>query len=218
MTPPHPMLQALLQRRSARSRELTAPGPSPEQRALLFAAAMTAPDHGQLRPWRFLYVESEQQAALGELMAASLRRRQPDASPDACTHEASKARRVPLLVWAIARLRPGHAVPIEEQRLAAGLATHHLQLAAQSLGFASVWLSGAACRDEQFAADLGVRTGLRAGLHTQGNAPGAAALNTGPAPDEVEELLGYVLVGTPTSAPSPRPRPDWQDHVGQWTP
>ena len=36
--------------------KLTAPAPSEDELATLFAAAMRAPDHGLLRPWRFMVV------------------------------------------------------------------------------------------------------------------------------------------------------------------
>ena len=45
---------------------LVAPGPDAGQRELLFRAALRAPDHAQLRPWRFLTVEGEALAQLGE--------------------------------------------------------------------------------------------------------------------------------------------------------
>ena len=48
-------LDALLNRVSVP--RLLEPAPTAEQREVLFAAAMRAPDHGQLRPWRFLTVE-----------------------------------------------------------------------------------------------------------------------------------------------------------------
>ena len=35
---------------------LTDPAPTPAQLDVMFRAALRAPDHGQLRPWRFLTV------------------------------------------------------------------------------------------------------------------------------------------------------------------
>ena len=48
-------LDALLNRVSVP--RLIDPAPTAEQREVLFGAAMRAPDHGHLQPWRFLTVE-----------------------------------------------------------------------------------------------------------------------------------------------------------------
>ena len=60
-------LDALLNRVSVP--RLLEPAPTQEQRDVLFAAAMRAPDHGQLRPWRFLTVEG---AAVERLVEANI--------------------------------------------------------------------------------------------------------------------------------------------------
>ena len=48
---------------------LLEPAPDAAQRELMFRAALRAPDHGQLRPWRFITVDGEARARLGELFA-----------------------------------------------------------------------------------------------------------------------------------------------------
>ena len=59
------------------------PAPTAGQLERLFRVALRAPDHGQLRPWRFLTVEGEARQQLGELFARALNAEQPDASPEA---------------------------------------------------------------------------------------------------------------------------------------
>ena len=51
--------------------------PAPDDRALeqIVAAAMRAPDHGRLRPWRFAIVRGDARAKLGQLMASTVRKR-----------------------------------------------------------------------------------------------------------------------------------------------
>ena len=48
---------------------LLEPAPDAAQRELMFRAALRAPAHGQLRPWRFITVDGEARARLGELFA-----------------------------------------------------------------------------------------------------------------------------------------------------
>ncbi|RPW88762.1 nitroreductase family protein, partial [Pseudomonas aeruginosa] len=73
-------LDALLTRVS--HARLSDPAPSPEQLDRLFRVALRAPDHGQLRPWRFILVEGEGRRALGDLYARALASRQPDAAEE----------------------------------------------------------------------------------------------------------------------------------------
>ena len=48
-------IEALLERRSAKA--LTAPAPDEGALELIFASAAAAPDHGRLRPWRFIVIQ-----------------------------------------------------------------------------------------------------------------------------------------------------------------
>ena len=51
------MAAALMQtRQTILPKRLMAPGPDAEQLALILGAAASAPDHGQLLPWRFVLV------------------------------------------------------------------------------------------------------------------------------------------------------------------
>ena len=134
---------------------LLEPAPDAAQRELMFRAALRAPDHGQLRPWRFLTVEADARKTLGELFASAL------ASNPACKPEAlDKARamplRAPLLVVVIARLSEHPKVPRQEQVLSAGCAAHSLLLAAQELGYGAIWRTGELAHHPAVLAGLGV--------------------------------------------------------------
>ena len=72
--------------------KLTEPGPTPTQLQAIFQAALRAPDHAWLRPWRFITIAGERRKAFGEVLEQSLLARQPDA--DAAARE--KARNAPL--------------------------------------------------------------------------------------------------------------------------
>ena len=66
MTP----LDFLLTRRSFPI--LTTPAPSKEQLNTLMQAALRAPDHGNLKPYRFLVCEGDKLNQLGELYAQGM--------------------------------------------------------------------------------------------------------------------------------------------------
>lgn len=169
---------------------LVEPAPTAEQLQLMFRAALRAPDHGQLRPWRFLTIEGQGRERLGELLAEALRLRQPDASEEVLQKPRKMPLRAPLLVAVIARLQAHPKVPESEQLLAAGCAAHGLLLAAHAQGLGAVWRTG------EFAYDRHVMAGL--GL------------------TEDEQLLGFIYLGTPEGGLRTPPVLEPQDFVGQW--
>ncbi len=78
-------LELLLSRDSAL--KLESPGPTDEELDQIFASANRAPDHGRLRPWRFLVIPTERRARLGEVMADAMQRRDPTATAEALQRE-----------------------------------------------------------------------------------------------------------------------------------
>lgn len=162
-------LEALVNRVSVA--RLDEPAPSPAQRELLFRAALRAPDHGQLRPWRFLTVEGPAREQLGELFARAQLARDP-AAPGAVLDKArAMPLRAPLLVVAIACLKAHPKVPEAEQLLAAGCAVHGLLLAAHAQGIGAVWRTGELAYDATVYAGLNLADG--------------------------ERIIGFVYLGTP---------------------
>ncbi|MFE9882721.1 nitroreductase family protein [Streptomyces sp. NPDC005784] len=64
------VMTAVLSRRS--EGQLSEPAPSTDEFAYLLRAAATAPDHGKLRPWRWILVHGEARDALGHAFADDL--------------------------------------------------------------------------------------------------------------------------------------------------
>ena len=93
-------LQLLLERSS--NPRLTTPAPTPEQQELLFKAALRAPDHGQIRPWRFLVIEGQGLTELGELYAKALLEDNPDTSSAQLTRARNMPMRAPIIIVMIA--------------------------------------------------------------------------------------------------------------------
>jgi nitroreductase len=132
---------------------LSEPGPTAGQLDALLQAAVSAPDHGRLAPWRFVIVDGAARARLGQAMADGLRRRAPDAPADLLQREAAKPLRAPTIVAAAARITPGRIAPIE-QILAVGAAVQNMLLAAHALGLGAAWKTGEAAYDPAVKAML----------------------------------------------------------------
>src|SRR3569833_643735 len=124
-------LDALLQRRSAKT--LTGPAPDVGALELIIASAAAAPDHGRLRPWRFIVIEGGSLGRFGDLLAAHLRRQHPTSSDETLQRERQKAVRAPMIVVVAAICTAGGKIPVIEQVLSAGADAKNEMKAAQEL-------------------------------------------------------------------------------------
>jgi nitroreductase len=136
--------------------KLGEPGPTPEDLDKMLAAAVAAPDHGKIRPWRFLVIQGEARAKFGEVMARSLARRDKEASPQKLEFEKNKAMRAPTLVVVVATPKDNPKVPEIEQIVAVGAATQNFGVAAHALGYGSFWRTGAVAYDAEVKRELGL--------------------------------------------------------------
>jgi nitroreductase len=186
-----PALDTLLSRASVPARQLAEPAPTEAALALAVAAALRAPDHGGLRPWRFVSVAGAAGERLGTVLADSLARREPSTPPERLELERAKPLRAPLVVVAGAALRHDYKIPVWEQEASAAAGVMNFLNALHAQGYGAIWLSSGALRD------AAVKTAL-------GFAP-------------TDALLGMIYAGT-AGAERPRPaRPEAEGFLRSWT-
>jgi len=137
-------LETLLSRHSLGSKHLAEPGPDDAQLTLMAEAALHAPDHAELVPFRFEVVRGAARARLAQLFArAALDAGKSEAG---AALDAERAAHAPATVALLARIDLGHPiVPAHEQWIAVGGALANFMNAAHALGFAGKMLSGARC-------------------------------------------------------------------------
>lgn len=143
---PFAVAQALIEsRQNISPRHLVEPGPSREQLDAMLSLAAAAPDHGQLTPWRFVLVPTEQRNRLAEVFALSLVDRDPGATEAQVADAREKAYRAPLLLVAIASLGSREPdTPALERMVSMGAAIQNLLLGAHAMGFGTGLTSGRA--------------------------------------------------------------------------
>jgi nitroreductase len=181
-------LDTLLSRVSVKS--VGDPGPDDAALRLIFEAAVRAPDHGRLRPWRFFVVRGEARERLSELFVTAARRRDPSISEAQLEKERGKPSRAPVTIVVAAKTVPGHKIPEIEQVLSTGAAGMNILNAAHALGFGAKWVTGENCYDPAFRAAMGL--------------------------DETHRLIGFIHIGTPLENLSPMDRPDSDEFVIDW--
>ena len=142
------MAAALMDRRQTTlPKHLFVPGPDAAQLDMIFSAAATAPDHGQLLPWRLLQVPAASRAALAEVFADALLARDAQATDAQLTQAREKAHRAPLLwLLVVDGQRGDPEIDLHERIVSAGCAVQNLLLMATALGFASALTSGKALK------------------------------------------------------------------------
>ena len=101
-------IEAINSRSSAKTFGDTAP--TREHIDIVLQAAVRAPDHGRLRPWRFMLIQGDQRQKLGEMLAASALRRIPGLGEGDLQRERGKALRAPLIIVEAATDNPTRTV------------------------------------------------------------------------------------------------------------
>jgi nitroreductase len=132
------------------------PGPAKADLDQILAAGVRAPDHGRLRPWRFLLIRDDARHRFGDVLAESLKRRKQDLSESALQAEHDKALRAPLIIVVAAAVRGGTKVPAIEQIVSAGAAAQNMLVAAHALGFGGFWRTGDAAYDDHVKKAFGL--------------------------------------------------------------
>lgn len=183
-------LSALLRRRSVPAQYLIEPGPNPTQVEAAIDAALRAPDHGRLQPWRFRIVRGAARAKLAEQLVQATLARDP-ATPEGQLQKLRARAEVPLTIVVSAMLKEHPNVPLVEQLLSAGAGIMNLLNAFDAQGFGAILLTGPNAYDPAVARLLGLEPG--------------------------EQLLGFVYAGSVAeSAPVPVSRPERAPFVQEW--
>ena len=149
-------LDTLLNRNS--HPRLTEPGPDADQLQTILQAALRAPDHGRLRPWRFVVISGDRRAALGECFHQSLKLK--GVTDDAQLTKALNAPlRAPLVLAGLLHAVDHEKIPRDEQGHAVAASLYAAQLAADALGFGCVWRTGGYATDPHVVEALGGNPG-----------------------------------------------------------
>ncbi len=153
----------------------------------LLQAAVQAPNHYKVRPWRFVVLTGAGRERLGEVMAASQHERQPDLPAEALTKTRSLPLRAPVVI-AVGVDKPSEEKVQEiENVCAAAAACQNLLLAAHDLGLAGIWRTGEWARDARVKEFLGF------------------------SPDQ--HLIAFLYIGYPEFLPEAVERPGFEDRT-----
>lgn len=187
------LVERLRSRESTSAKHLVAPGPADEEIDAVLRAAVAVPEHGAIRPWRFLLVREDGQQRLSDVFVEDLLRERPDASAAEVDKRRAAPLRSPLLIVVAAEVREDHPkTPPVEQVVSAGLAAYVIQACFADMGYGAVWVTGPPAYSDHVKTALGLTP--------------------------KDAIVGFIHVGTrgPDTPPGPKRRPDPADYVRTW--
>jgi nitroreductase len=181
-------MEMLLSRASAQG--LQEPAPDAAALDAILAAGLRAPDHGKLRPWRFIVIAGADRAAYADIAVAAMQARQPEAPESEAARMRGKILGAPLIVGLGVQVVPNHKIPEIEQIMAVAAAAMNMLNAAYVLGYGGKWVTGPNSYDPAVASALGLEPPNR--------------------------LAGFIYFGTPVSGAVSVPRPAVAEHRTDW--
>lgn len=153
----------------------------------LLSAAVQAPNHHRLRPWRFVVLTGNALDQLGDVMAASQLSSKPDLPQEAFDKTRALPHRAPVII-AVAVDKPSDGkTPEIENIAAASAACQNILLAAHAEGLAAMWRTGSWAEDVKVKEFLGF------------------------APDQ--HIIAFLYIGYPEFTAEHEPRPSFEDRV-----
>ena len=153
----------------------------------LLSAAVQAPNHYKVRPWRFVVLTGNALNKLGDVFAASQLESKPDLPSEVLDKSRSSPLRAPLIL-AVGVDKPAEEKVQEIENIAAvSAACQNILLAAQAEGLAVKWRTGEWARNAKVKEYLGFSTD--------------------------QHLIAFLYIGYPEFTAEYEPRPSFEDRT-----
>ena len=176
------ILAFLKSRKSASAKAMSGPGPGEAQLQEILDIAVRVPDHGKLCPWRFILIEGEGRARIGEGFAKLWAQKNPSHGAESLSFQRGLFMRAPVVLAVVSTAAEHVKIPLWEQMLSSAAACYGVVLAATALGFAAQWQTDWVAYDDQAKQLMGIQSN--------------------------EQVAGLIYIGTSTVVLEDRPRPD----------
>ncbi len=138
------ILAFLSSRQSASA--LSGPAPSTEQIDQLIRAATAVPDHGRLRPYRFVLIDTDRKEAFGEALMQVVDTARGGITDELKEKFRKRAQLAPVQIAVIYSPKASDKAPPWEQRVTASCTGYAIILAATAMGLGANWRSSSVMR------------------------------------------------------------------------
>ena len=183
-------MKTLLSRRSIS--KLGSPHPSKEEMNEVYQAALRAPDHSWLRPWKFIEITGESRNKLGKAFINATKKIE-EIDEERENKILALPLRSPMIIIVIAKInydKPN--VPRIEQIQSTAAAAQNILLALHDKGYGAYWRTGkySTERNKYISNELSL--------------------------DNNDEVLGYLYIGTPDTDAPKIPELENENFVTYW--
>lgn len=153
----------------------------------ILSAAVQAPNHYKVRPWRFVVLTGDGRKKLGDVFAASFLERNPATPPEGLDKTRALPLRAPVVI-AVAADKPSEPKVIEIENISAASAAAYIMLVtANALGLGAIIRTGEWARDPKVKEFLGFEAD--------------------------QHIIGFVYIGYPEVKPEPYVRAGFEDRT-----
>ncbi|WP_025885540.1 nitroreductase family protein [Asaia prunellae] len=184
--PSSPALEVLLSRAS--TDHLTAPAPDKVQIARILSAGLRAPDHGKIRPWRYIVIKGKHRAEFAEQVVKAMISVDPEVPEKKIAKRRERFSEMPMTIALVMALEPKSKIPVQEQEMSVAAGAMNVLNALHAEGFGGFWVSGDFADQPCFREALGL--------------------------SETHRLAGFLFVGTPDKPVEGSKRPDIDNFMG----
>jgi nitroreductase len=181
-------LDILMSRQSAGP--LVGPAPNDAELDTIIDIALRAPDHGRVRPSRYIVIRGDAVKSYADLLAEALKRREPGTTEEMAQRTREKIVGIPLIVVVGAKIKTDCPIPEVEQILSVGASCMNVVNAVHAMGYSAKWVTGGGAYDPFVNETLGFK-----------------------APDRI---VGIIFIGTDKMKMPVMPRPNRAEHVSEW--
>jgi len=180
-------IEQLLSRKS--HNRLIAPAPYADEIKIMMQAALRAPDHALLKPWRYRVFTGDSLHHLGEKFVKASTENNPNLTDDKLAKIKNKPLRAPMVIVASVVIKAHPKVPDIEQVLSAGASVQNLIMAAHFLNIGAIWRTGSLAFNRLLMDELGM--------------------------DSNESIVGFIYLGQEEGDKKPVPTIEQESFV-QW--
>ena len=171
--------------------KLSDPIPSKKQMEIAYKAAFRSPDHGRLRPWRFIEIQGNGREKLGlAFKNAAIKNGEKD--EDKLTRFENLPMRSPMIIVLISKINEKTNIPATEQIQSTAVAAQNISLALFDMGFGVYWRTGSFVTNKN------------------------KFLNEEMNIDADSEVIGYLYIGSPDIKAKEIPILNQDDYVQYW--
>ena len=166
------------------------PYPTSEEMALIYKAALRAPDHAWLRPSEFIEVTGSGLDRLSNIFEQYAIENIEDINEQKITKYKNAPYRAPMIIVLISNIKKHERVPDIEQILSTAAAAQNMLLVLHALNYGAIWRTGAFALNDKIGKYFNL--------------------------NKNQKILGYLYIGTPTMEPKKIPDVDIEKFITKW--